>query len=268
MEATVAVRDNASVKVMILAGGLGTRLAEETEVKPKPMVEVGEHPILWHIMKHYNHYGFNEFYIALGYRGEHIKRYFVDYYTLRGNMTVDIPGGGVRMHERQCEDWIVHLMDTGQATLTGGRMKRLEPWLKGGTFMATYGDGVSNVDLNALLDFHRSHGKIATLTAVRPPARFGGVVFDGDLVAEFTEKPQIGEGWINGGFFVLEPEIFDYLEDDRTNLEADAMERLAADRQLAAYRHEGFWQCMDTLRDKRLLEHLWQTGNAAWKVWR
>jgi glucose-1-phosphate cytidylyltransferase len=268
MEATVGVRDNTPVKVILLAGGLGTRLAEETEVKPKPMVEIGEHPILWHIMKHYNHYGFNEFYIALGYRGEYIKRYFVDYYTLRGNMTVDIHGGGVRMHERQCEDWIVHLMDTGQATLTGGRVKRLEPWLKDGTFMVTYGDGVSNVDLNALLDFHRSHGKIATLTAVRPPARFGGVVFDGELVAEFTEKPQIGEGWINGGFLVLEPEIFDYLEDDRSNLEADAMERLAADRQLAAYRHEGFWQCMDTLRDKRLLEHLWQAGDAQWKVWR
>ncbi len=167
--------------------------------------------------------------------------------------------------EKDCEDWTVHLMDTGQTTQTGGRIKRLEPWLKDGTFMATYGDGVCDLDLGRLLDFHRSHGKIATVTAVRPPSRFGGLVFDGDMVVEFTEKPQIGEGWINGGFMVLEPEIFQYLESDSSVLEVDALERLAAERQLAAYRHEGFWQCMDTLRDKRLLEHLWQTGKAPWK---
>jgi glucose-1-phosphate cytidylyltransferase len=255
------------MKVVILAGGLGTRLAEETEIKPKPMVEVGDHPILWHIMKHYSHHEFDEFYVALGYRGDVIKRFFLDYYTLQGNMTIDIPTGGVRRHDRECEDWKVHLIDTGLHTLTGGRIKRLEPCLREGAFMVTYGDGVCDVDLSELLRFHRAQGKIATVTAVRPPARFGGLAFEGDLVTEFTEKPQIGEGWINGGFMVLEPEIFRYLSDDQTVLERDALERLARERQLAAFRHEGFWQCMDTLRDKRLLESLWQSGKAAWKVW-
>jgi glucose-1-phosphate cytidylyltransferase len=255
------------MKVVILAGGLGTRLAEETEVKPKPMVEVGDHPILWHILKHYSHHKFDEFYVALGYRGEVIKRFFLDYYSLRGSITIDITTGGVRRHDRECEDWKVHLIDTGQQTMTGGRIKRLEPFLKDGPFMVTYGDGVCDVDLQELLRFHRAQGKIATVTAVRPPARFGGLVFDGDLVTEFTEKPQIGEGWINGGFMVLEPEIFRYLTDDQTVLERDVLEHLATERQLAAYRHEGFWQCMDTLRDKRLLESLWLSGKAAWKVW-
>ncbi len=255
------------MKVVILAGGLGTRLAEETEVKPKPMVEVGEYPILWHIMKHYGCYGFQEFFISLGYRGEVIKRFFLDYYTLQGNMTVDIPGGAIRNHERQCEDWIIHLMDTGIQTQTGGRIKLLERWLKDGTFMATYGDGLCDLDPSELLRFHRAHGRIATVTAVRPPSRFGGLVFDGDLVKEFIEKPQIGEGWINGGFMVLEPAIFDYLEDPTSVLEIDGLERLAAEGQLAAYRHEGFWQCMDTLRDKRLLDGLWRSGAAPWKRW-
>lgn len=255
------------MKVVILAGGLGTRLAEETEVKPKPMVEVGAQPILWHIMKHYAHYGFKEFFIALGYRGEVIKRYFVDYYSLNGSMTIDVAKGKLQKHKRDCEDWIVHLIDTGQETNTGGRVKRLEPWLKNSTFMVTYGDGVCDVDLQDLFRFHRAHGRLATVTAVRPPSRFGGLVFDGDLVAEFTEKPQIGEGWINGGFQVFEPAVFKYLEGDHSILEVDALERLAADRQLAAYRHERFWQCMDTLRDKRLLESLWQEGHAPWKVW-
>ncbi len=221
------------MKVVILAGGLGSRLAEETEIKPKPMVEIGGRPILWHIMKHYAHYGFKEFVIALGYKGENIKRYFLDYHS----------------------------------PYTGGRVRRLEPWLRDDTFMVTYGDGVCDVDLRDLLRFHRAHGRIATVTAVRPPARFGGLIFDGDLIASFTEKPQIGEGWINGGFLVLEPRIFKYLHDDRSSLEADALERLAADRQLAAYRHDRFWQCMDTLRDKRLLEGLWQAGHAPWKMW-
>lgn len=255
------------MKVVILAGGLGTRLAEETEVKPKPMVEIGEQPILWHIMKHYAHYGFNEFLIALGYKGEVIKRYLLDYYSLNGSMTVDLSTGKVARHKQECEDWIVHLMDTGQETNTGGRVKRLEPWLRDGTFMVTYGDGVCDIDLGDLLRFHRSHNRIATVTAVRPPARFGGLIFDGDLVADFTEKPQIGEGWINGGFLVFEPALFNYLEGDHSSLEADALERLAAGRQLAAYRHGHFWQCMDTLRDKRLLESLWQQGRAPWKVW-
>ena len=253
------------MKVAILAGGLGTRLSEETEVKPKPMVEVGDHPILWHILKSYAAYGFQDFYLALGYRGEVIKRYFLDHYSLGGSLSINLKSGEVEELEKSCEDWTVHLMDTGQATQTGGRIKRLEPWLKDGTFMVTYGDGVCDVDLRRVLAFHRSHGKIATVTAVRPPARFGGLVFDGDMVTEFTEKPQIGEGWINGGFMVLEPEVFRYLEGDSSILEVHALERLAAERQLAAYRHEGFWQCMDTLRDKRLLDHLWQTGAAPWR---
>jgi len=255
------------LKSVILAGGLGTRLAEETTVKPKPMVEVGEHPLLWHLMKHYSHYGFKEFVFALGYKGEVIKRYFLDYYHLKKSMTIDLSRGHVEVHEEQCEDWLVHLFDTGLDTLTGTRVKRLEPWLSDGTFMATYGDGVSDIDLHELLRFHRSHGRIATVTAVRPPARFGGLTFEGDLVTQFIEKPQIGEGWINGGFLVLEPSIFKYLEGDNISLESDALERLAADGQLVAYRHAGFWQCMDTLRDKRLLESLWQEGRAPWKVW-
>jgi glucose-1-phosphate cytidylyltransferase len=255
------------MKVVILAGGLGTRLAEETEAKPKPMVEIGGRPILWHIMKHSAHYGFKEFFIALGYRGEVIKRYFLDYYSLDGSMTIDLPRGRVETHGRECENWIVHLMDTGLQTLTGGRIKRLESWLKKETFMVTYGDGVSDIDLHNLLQFHRSHGRLATVTAVRPPARFGGLIFDGDLVSQFTEKPQIGEGWINGGFLIFEPKVFDYLEGDNSSMEADALERLAGDRQLAAYRHEHFWQCMDTLRDVRLLESLWQSAKPPWKVW-
>lgn len=256
------------MKVVILAGGLGTRLAEETEVKPKPMVEIGGQPIIWHIMNHYAHYGFKEFFIALGYKGETIKRYFLDYYNLKGSMTIDLSSGKVQVHERECDDWIVHLIDTGNETNTGGRLKRLEAWLKDGTFMLTYGDGVSNIDLQDLLRFHRSHTRIATVTAVRPPARFGGLIFNGDLVAEFTEKPQIGEGWINGGFMVFEAGVFGYLEGDQTSLESHALERLAADSQLAAYKHDGFWQGMDTLREKRLLEKLWQKGRAPWHVWK
>ena len=255
------------MKVVILAGGLGSRLAEETEVRPKPMVEIGGRPILWHIMKHYTYYGFKEFFIALGYKGEVIKRYFLDYYTLDGSMTINLSNGDVQAHNKECEDWIVHLIDTGLHTLTGGRIKRLEPWLKDETFMVTYGDGMSDVNLHDLLRFHRSHGRLATVTAVRPPARFGGLIFDGDLVAEFTEKPQVGEGWINGGFLVLEPGVLKYLEGDNASLEVEGLERLAAERQLSAYRHDRFWQCVDTLRDMRLLESLWQSGNPPWKVW-
>jgi len=255
------------MRVAILAGGLGTRLAEETELRPKPMVEIGGRPVLWHIMKHYAHHGFKEFYIALGYKGEAVKRYFLDYSALNGRLTVTLADGGVQLHDRSPEDWTVHLLDTGLDTLTGGRVKRLEPFLHGETFLATYGDGVSDVDLSALVRFHRSHGRLATLTAVRPPARFGGLVFEDDRVAQFTEKPQIGEGWINGGFMALEPGVFPYLRDDRTSLEADTMERLAADGQLAAYRHEGFWQCLDTLRDLRLLQSLWADGRPPWKLW-
>ena len=255
------------MKVVILAGGFGTRLSEETEVRPKPMVEIGGQPILWHIMKHYAHYGLKEFFIALGYKGEFIKRYFLDISALNGSMTINLSSGDVQTHGRECEDWVVHLMDTGAPTLTGGRVKRLEPLLNEETFMVTYGDGVSDIDLQDLLSFHRSRGRLATVTAVRPPARFGGLVIDGNLVVDFTEKPQAGEGWINGGFLVLEPGAFDYLDGDNSSLEADALERLAADRQLAAYSHNGYWQCMDTLRDKRLLESYWESGKAPWKVW-
>ncbi len=255
------------MKVVILAGGLGTRLAEETEVRPKPMVEIGGRPILWHIMKHYAHYDFKEFLIALGYKGEVIKRFFLDYYALNRSMTINLSDGSVQVHDQECEDWVVHLVDTGSHVDKGGRIKRLEPWLKDETFMLTYGDGVCNADLQDLLDFHRSHGRLATVTAVRPPARFGELIFDDDLVTEFTEKPQVGEGWINGGFFVFEPGVFSYLEGDLTSLEVDTLGRLAADHQLAVYRHDRFWQCMDTLRDVYLLENLWQSGKAPWKVW-
>ena len=255
------------MKAVILAGGMGTRLAEETETRPKPMVEIGGHPILWHIMKHFNHYDFTEFFIALGYKGDLIKRFFLDYYALSSSMTISLKSGKVEVMDAEREDWTVHLMDTGLTTNTGGRIKRLEPWLRDGTFMMTYGDGVCNVNLHDVVRFHRAHGRIATVTAVRPASRFGGLIFEGDLVGEFTEKPQIGEGWINGGFIVLEPQIFDYLSGDNDSLEADALEHLAADKQLVAYRHEGFWQCMDTLREKRLLESYWQSGNAPWRVW-
>ncbi len=256
------------MKVAILAGGLGSRLAEETEIKPKPMVEIGGQPILWHIIKHYAHYGLKEFYVALGYRGELIKRFFMDYYALNGSISIDLANGRVDRQDRDCEDWVVHLKNTGQNTNTGGRIKRLEEDLSDGTFMVTYGDGVCDVNLLDLLAFHRAQGRIATVTAVRPPARFGGLIFDGDsMVVDFTEKPQIGEGWINGGFMVFEPEIFKYLADDDSSLEAHALERLASERQLTAYKHEGFWQCMDTLRDKRLLENLWHERRAPWKVW-
>ncbi|OLC00910.1 MAG: glucose-1-phosphate cytidylyltransferase [Acidobacteria bacterium] len=255
------------MKVVILAGGLGTRLAEETEIRPKPMVEIGGHPILWHIMKHYARHGFHEFVIALGYKGEEVKRFFLDYNRLKASITVELSTGSTNFHEATPDNWTVHLIDTGLQTLTGGRVKRLQPWLEGEPFMLTYGDGVSDVDLGALLRLHRTSGRLATVTAVRPPARFGGLIFDGDLVADFTEKPQIGEGWINGGFMVLEPGVFDYIEGDDVSFEVDVLNRLANDRQLAAYKHDQFWQCMDTLRDLRLLESLWKSGEAPWKTW-
>jgi glucose-1-phosphate cytidylyltransferase len=255
-----------TVKVVVLAGGLGTRLAEETEIRPKPMVEIGGRPILWHILKHYSHYGFHEFLVALGYRGEVIKRYFVDYAKLGGSFTIDLGQAAVVPHARPSDRWKVHLVETGAETNTGGRVRRLRPWL-GETFLLTYGDGVSDVDLRALIAFHRSHRRIATITAVRPPSRFGAIELDGDRVQGFTEKPQTGEGWINGGYMVLEPAVFDYLTGDACSLEADALERLASEGQLMGYRHDAFWQCMDTLRDKRHLEATWQSGKAPWKVW-
>jgi glucose-1-phosphate cytidylyltransferase len=257
------------IKVGILAGGVGSRLSEETEVRPKPMVEIGGRPILWHIMKHYAHYGFSEFAIALGYKGEYIKRYMVDYCSLESDLTVSLEDGSVRMHENgnRPEGWTVGLIDTGQKTQTGGRIKRLAPYVGDGTFMLTLGDGVSNVDLHTLLAFHRAHGKLATVTAVRPPARFGHLTLEGDNVAAFTEKPQLGEGWINGAFFVLEPQILDYIDGDETIWEREPLERLAQDGQLMAYKHDGFWQCMDTLRDRKFLEQLWAEDRAPWRVW-
>jgi len=255
------------MKVVILCGGLGTRLAEDNEIRPKPMIEIGGRPIVWHIMKHYAHYDLKEFYIALGHRGEVIKRFFLDYSSLGGSLSIDLVTGQIVKQDPSNEHWSIHLRDTGEETNTGGRLKRLEQDLKSETFMLTYGDGVCDLDLRKLLEFHRSHGRMATVTAVRPPARFGGLIFDGDLVSEFTEKPQVGEGWINGGFFVFEPEIFNYLKNDGASLETDALEMLASERQLAAYRHEGFWQCMDTPRDKRLLESLWHQPNVPWKLW-
>jgi glucose-1-phosphate cytidylyltransferase len=255
------------MKVAILAGGFGTRLAEETEIKPKPMVEIGGRPILWHIMKQYAYFGHNEFCLALGYKGDQIKRYFLDYYALSGNLRLDLSSGSVEAHHRIIEDWVIHLVETGHQTLTGGRVLAMREALNNETFLLTYGDGVSNIDIELLLAFHRQQGCLATVSAVRPPARFGGLVFEGALVSQFTEKPQIGEGWINGGFMVFEPGVFDYLQDDATRLEQDVLERLAAEGQLAAYRHEGFWQCMDTLRDKFLLERLWTEDKAPWKVW-
>ena len=255
------------MKVVILCGGFGTRLSEETIVKPKPMVEIGDKPILWHIMNIYSAYGFNEFVLALGYKGEVIKEYFLNYYYHQSDLTIDLKSGKVRATNSVNKDWLVNLVDTGQNTMTGGRFYRLRDKLKDGTFMLTYGDGVGNVDLRKLLEFHRRYGKIATFTAVRPPARFGGISFDGDRVAAFQEKPQTGEGWINGGFFVFEPKIFEYIKGDDTVLEREPMENLAKDGQLMGYKHEGFWQCMDTLRDKQLLEKFWNSGNAPWKVW-
>jgi glucose-1-phosphate cytidylyltransferase len=257
-----------NIPVVILCGGMGTRLTEQTEVRPKPLVEIGGRPILWHIMKHYSHYGFSEFVLALGYKGEQIKQYFLDFYTLGQDFTVSLEDGQVCMLNRNTvEPWRVHLVDTGQATQTGGRLKRLESIVRGGTFMMTYGDGVANISIQALNDFHSRHGKLATISAVRPPARFGGLGFNGDLVTHFEEKPQIGEGWINGGFFVLEPKVLEYIDGDATVWEREPLESLARAEQLVAYRHDGFWQCMDTLRDVRLLEGLWERGNAPWKVW-
>jgi glucose-1-phosphate cytidylyltransferase len=255
------------MKVAILAGGFGSRLAEETEIKPKPMVEIGGRPILWHIMNIYAHYGFKEFVIALGYKGEVIKRYMVDYCSLHSNLTVNLRNGEIVVHDGSKQDWLVDLVDTGVQTQTGGRIKRLGPHLANETFMLTWGDGVADIDLHALLAFHRAHGRLATVTAVRPPARYGYMQFEGDRVVQFTEKPQIGEGWINGAFFVLEPEVLGYIDGDETVWEREPMERLAREGQLMAYRHTSFWQCMDTLREKHLLESYWQSGRAPWKLW-
>lgn len=255
------------MKVAILAGGLGTRLSEETTVKPKPMVEIGGKPILWHIMKIYASYGFKEFVIALGYKGSVIKDYFLNYRYRVRNLTVDLRNGDVNIHDGSNEDWIVHLLDTGLNTQTGGRVKRIAEFVGNETFMLTYGDGVSNINIQQLLDFHRSHGKLATVSAIRPPARFGQMVFEGNQVIDFREKPSDGEGWVNGGFFVIEPGVGNYINDDQSIWERDPLEKLTANRQLAVYFHEDFWHNMDTFRDVHILDKMWQTGNAPWKIW-
>ena len=255
------------MKVAILAGGLGTRLTEETIIKPKPMVEIGGKPILWHIMKIYAAHGFKEFVIALGYKGEIIKDYFLNYRYSAHSFTVTLDSGNVTIHDGASEDWTVHLLDTGLSTHTGGRVKRVAEFIGREPFMLTYGDGVSNINIPALLDFHRSRRKLVTITAVRPPARFGQMVIEGEQVTHFEEKPQIGEGWINGGFFVLQPEIIQYIQGDQTAWERGPLEHLAAEGQLVAYQHDDFWYCMDTLRDVNFLDKLWLEGSAPWKVW-
>jgi glucose-1-phosphate cytidylyltransferase len=252
---------------VILAGGLGTRLAEETDRVPKPMVEVGGQPLLWHIMKIYATAGLDHFTVALGYKGEVVKDYFVRYGMLSSDITVCTGSGDVAIHGRRTDDWTVDLVDTGLATNTGGRLRRLAAWLPDDNFCLTYGDGVGNVDLEGLIKFHLHHGRAATVTAIRPPSRFGGLVLDCDQVAEFTEKPQLGEGWINGGFMVLRRDVLDRIEGDDTNFEAQVLEQLAAEGQLMAFRHDDYWQSMDTLRDVRTLRGLWDAGRAPWKVW-
>lgn len=257
-----------NVPVVILCGGQGTRLREETEFKPKPMVEIGGRPILWHIMKHYGRYGFTEFVLALGYRGELIKRYFLEFFSFSHNVAISLANGRVeRLGCNGTEPWRVQMVDTGHATLTGGRLAALAPYIDGRTFMMTYGDGVGDVDLGRLLGMHRERGRLVTLTAVRPPARFGAIEFDRELtIRSFKEKPRMNEGWINGGFFVIEPGALDYVHGD-VMWEHSPMEQLADEGQVCAYPHEGFWQCMDTVRDLRLLEQLWDAGQAPWKTW-
>lgn len=255
------------MQVVILAGGRGTRLAEETTVRPKPMVEIGGKPILWHIMNIYAHHGFKNFLVACGYKGEMIKEYFHNFFIHHSDYVIDLGDRSMEIITPNRMDWRVGAIDTGMDSMTGGRVLLLKRLIGNESFSVTYGDSLGNVDISALVKFHRSHGKLATVTAVRPPARFGELILDGDRVTQFREKPQTGEGWINGGFFVFEPGVFDYLANDQSVLEREPLERLAAEEQLMVFRHEGFWQPMDTLREKYLLESLWNEGRAPWKVW-
>lgn len=257
------------MKVVILAGGLGTRISEESHLKPKPMIEVGDAPILWHIMKYYSSYGFNEFIICCGYKGYVIKEYFADYYLHRSDVTFDFANNNeMIIHNNVAEPWKVTVVDTGLHTMTGGRLKRIQKYVGDQTFMMTYGDGVSDIDLDALLEFHRVHKRAATLTAIQPGGRFGVLdIDDNETVRQFSEKAKEDGGWINAGFMVLEPEVFDYIEGDDTFFEKEPLENLALDGKLAAYRHEGFWKCMDTMRDKGMLDELWNSGQAPWKRW-
>ena len=253
------------MKVIILAGGLGTRLAEETSLRPKPMVEIGGRPIIWHLMNTYADCGFNEFVLALGYKGELIKDFFLNYHSLNKDLTVNLNDGTSSAHSSNSLDWVVHLIDTGLKTMTGGRVKRLKKFIGGETFMVTYADGLADIDINELLKFHQAHGKLATVTTVPPPSRFGNLEIENNKVVSFNEKPEEHEGLINGGFFIFEPGIFDYISGDEISLEREPLEKLALDGQLMAYEHKGFWQMMDTILEKRLLEDLWSTGKAPWK---
>lgn len=258
------------MKVVILAGGYGTRISEESYLKPKPMIEIGGHPILWHIMKIYSYYGFNEFIICCGYKGYMIKEYFANYYLHRSDVTFDfVRNNEMIIHNNIVEPWKVTLVDTGLDTMTGGRLKRIQPYINNETFMVTYGDGVSDVDIKKLVDFHRNTNKIGTITAIQPGGRFGVLdIINENEIRSFAEKSEEDGGWINGGFMVFEPEIFNYIDDDSTVLERKPLETLAVQAQLNAYKHKGFWQCMDTQRDKNTLEELWKDHNAKWKVWK
>ncbi len=254
------------MKVVILAGGLGTRLTEETTLKPKPLVEIGEMPVIWHIMKIYSYYGFNEFIVCLGYKGYMLKEWFANYFLHKSDVTIDIKKNKIDVHDSQSEDWKVTLVDTGLDTATGGRMKRIAKYINK-SFMMTYGDGVADIDITKLVSFHKKHGKSATITAVQPPGRFGALNLDGDRVKSFMEKPAGDGAWINGGFFVLEPEIFDYIDGDNTFWEQKPVKRLAAEGKIMAYKHYGFWKPMDKLRDKIELDEMWKQKNAPWKIW-
>ena len=256
------------MKAVILAGGLGTRLSEETSIRPKPMVEIGGKPILWHIMNIYAAHGVNEFFIAAGYKAEVIKEYFLNFYAINNDVTIDLTNGKTIIHDGNQPKWKIHIIDTGLHTQTGGRLRKLRKWLEGDEdFMFTYGDGVADINVKALLEFHKSHGKLATVTTVRSPSRFGRIGFEGDLITDFYEKPENAEGWINGGYFVLSPKVIDYIEGDETIWERNPVERLSKDGQLVGYRHYGFWSCMDTLKEKNNLEEAWNSGNAPWKIW-
>ena len=253
------------MKVVILAGGYGTRLSEYTETIPKPMVTIGGKPILWHIMNSYAKYGHKDFYIALGYKSEKIKEFFLNYPTLNSDFTIDLSSGNIKTHQQNNHDWLVTLVDTGLKSMTGGRLKRLRDFIDGETFLLTYGDGLSNININNVIEFHKSHQKMITVSAVHPGARFGELEIEGDQVMTFNEKPQTNQGWINGGYFVIEPEFIDLIEGDETILEKDPLEKAAAIGELMAYQHNGFWQCMDTKRDRDMLEELWKNHNAPWK---
>jgi len=256
------------MKVVILAGGLGTRISEESHLKPKPMIEIGGKPILWHIMKIYSHYGINDFVICLGYKGYIVKEYFANYFLHMSNVTFDMAQNRMEVHERHAEPWRVTLVDTGQDTLTGGRLKQVRDYIGDDTFCFTYGDGVTDLDIGATIEFHRAHGKKATVTAIQPPGRYGALNMEGIAVRSFQEKPAGDGAWINGGFFVLEPSVFDYLQGDQTSWEGQPLQQLAQEGQLMSYQHSGFWQAMDTLRDKNHLEELWQSGKSPWKTWK